>query len=249
MRRILTGVLLCVLTALSANAFNTDSLHVDARLGYSIGGTPPLTMDATIRKIKAFHPIFGFSGGATITYEITDRWGIAASLLFERKGMDVNVKVKNYDVVVNRGGEHLEGLFLGDVKVKEHQYSLTLPVQASYWVSRKVRLRLGPYFSYVTGKRFEGWAYNGYLRVDGPTGMKVELGEEAGTRGDFEFSQELRSFQMGVDLAADWRFHRRWGAYASLDFGFNNIFKGSFTTVAQTLHPLYLTLGMTYQIQ
>ncbi len=56
-------------------------------------------------------------------------------------------------------------------------------------MSEKLRLKLGPYFSYVTSHKFEGSAYDGYLRQGDPTGPKVELGHEDGERGEYDFSE------------------------------------------------------------
>jgi hypothetical protein len=41
---------------------------------------------------------------------------------------------------------------------------VTMPIQAAYNVSDKLRLKAGPYFSYVMSNDFSGYAYDGYLR-------------------------------------------------------------------------------------
>ena len=71
---------------------------------------------------------------------------------------------------------------------------ITVPLQATYDLTPQVRLKLGPYVSYATAKKFEGWAYDGYLRRQeeghekgDPTGQKVILGHNDGERGNYDF--------------------------------------------------------------
>lgn len=63
-----------------------------------------------------------------------------------------------------RGGEELKGIFTGNVVTKVDMSLITVPLQATYDICDNLRFKLGPYVSYVTSKKFEGWAYDGYLR-------------------------------------------------------------------------------------
>jgi len=53
----------------------------------------------------------------------------------------------------------------------------------------------------------------------------------------------------GLDVGADYRLSERWGAFAELTYGVNGVFKSDFSTVPMRLHPLYATLGVTYQLK
>ena len=130
--------------------------------------------------------------------------------------MKTDAKVKGYSMEMRRGDETLSGLFTGNVVTEVDEWMVTLPLQVAYNVSPNLRLKFGPYFSYVLSNNFSGYAYDGYLRVGDPTGDKVELGHVEGERGDYDFTEDLRHWQFGLDLGADWFFSNHFGAYAGL---------------------------------
>lgn len=170
--------------------------------------------------------------------------------------MKTDATVKNYHMKITRGNEELEGMFTGSVVTKVDQSLATIPVQATYDISKKVRVKLGPYFSYVTSHKFSGYAYNGYIRVredghskDDPTGQKVELGNGDGSRGDYDFSTDMRNWQFGIDAGADWYITKRWGASVGLTWGLSEIFKKDFDVIEQPLYPIYGTIGIIYQLK
>ena len=49
-------------------------------------------------------------------------------------------------------------------------------------------------------------------------------------------------------MGLDWQLSRRLGLSADLDWGFSGLFQSNFTTVEQTLYPIYGTLGLFYQL-
>ena len=94
---------------------------------------------------------------------------------------------------------------------------------------------------------FDGYAYNGHLRVGDPTGTRVDLGTDEASRGTYDFSDDLRRVQFGIDVGADWQFSRRYGAYADLSWGLLGAFKSDFKTIEQTMYPIFGTIGLTYK--
>ena len=112
-----------------------------------------------------------------------------------------------------------------------------------------MHLKLGPYLSYVRSHKFTGYAYGGYIRVGDPTGQKVEIGSDEGSRGTYDFSDSMRSWQFGMLLGVDWYFHKHWGCFADLSWGFTDIFHDSFDTIEQNLYPIYGTIGISYRIK
>jgi len=194
------GLVLLVVSSCvpAAMAFSLDSVRVDARAGYSLGGTTPLGFPATIRRLNSFRPCLSGMLGVTASLPVAPRWWVHTGLRLERYAMNADARLKNYEIEVTRGGETLEGIFLGDVRVKVCQTQLTLPVQAGLSLGTKWQLRAGPYVSIVMGRSFSGWAHDGYMRADEPTGARVELGSEPGERGDYEFDDRMRRFQWGA---------------------------------------------------
>lgn len=226
-----------------------DNLRYQVRLGYNIGGTMPVGMPASIRGINSYKPQPGFTVALDAYKPLTERWGLMAGFHFQRKAMETDARVKSYSMEIRKGGESLSGLFTGNVVTKADQYLVTLPLQATFDCSQRVRLKFGPYFSYALNNDFSGYAYDGYLREGDPTGAKQELGHNEGERGEYDFSGDLRHWQFGFDLGADWYFSRRFGAYADLQWGLTGAFRKDFKTIEQTMYPIYATVGVTYKLK
>ncbi|MCI6168945.1 MAG: porin family protein [Sodaliphilus pleomorphus] len=216
--------------------------------GYEVGGSAPTSMPASIRGVNKLSLTPNLIAGFQMEKPLTGRIGLQLGLQFENKGMTVDSRVKNYHVAVERGGETLEGQFTGNVNVHATEWMFTVPLMATYKVG-KVHLKAGPYVSYLTSCDFHGWAYNGYLREGDPTGAKVQLGETEAERGNFDFSDHMRRWHAGLGLGADWHISYHLGAFFNLAYTFNGIFKSDFTTVEETLHPIYGQLGITYRLR
>ncbi len=247
-KHILFIALMTVATVVGADASVIDSLSYDARLGYTVGGTIPTHIGKEIRGINSFNPGLNFSLAAEATLPLDAHWAIHSGLRLELGSMDVDSRVKNYEIEVVRGEESLNGIFMGNVRIKTTQRRLSLPVQAQYSFSPEFRLRGGLFMGWLFSRKFWGWAYDGYLREGSPIGAKIEMGHEPGDRGDFDFDKNMRHMQWGLDVGADWQFHRRWGLFAELTYGFGGLFKSDFHSV-QTLRPMYGSLGITYRIK
>ncbi len=263
MKRIILSALgfaLCAIPAISKSQDDNHQrqsnsmLHLAnysyyARIGYTLGGTAPIGMPASIRTLHSYSVRPNFTLGVDAHHPFSDRWGILFGIHFENKGMKTDAGVKNYHMAMKKGNEVLEGVFTGNVITKVDQSLITIPVQATYDLSEKVRIKLGPYFSYVASHKFEGSAYDGYLRQGDPTGPKVELGTEPGERGDYDFSGDMRNWQVGIDVGLDWYITKRWGASVGLTWGLTEVFKKDFHTIEQPMYPIYGTIGVIYQLK
>ena len=238
------ALLLVITTTMGVSATVLDSLSYDVRLGYALGGTVPTHVDNKIRHLNSFNPGYNFTIAAEASYPLAERWSLHSGLRFELGSMDVDSRVKNYDIEVVRGEESLSGIFNGNVRIKTAQRRITLPIQAAYSLNDKWSLRGGFFMAWLTNRRFWGWAYDGYLREGTPVGPKIEMGTEPG----FDFDANMRHMQWGLDVGADWQIHRRWGAFAELTYGLSGLFKSDFHSV-ETLRPLYGTLGIIYRIK
>ena len=247
--KILIATILAACTALTMHSASLlDSIKVDVRIGYEVGGTLPTRLDNKIRGINNFDPGMNYTLGVEASLPLKGRWYLHSGLRYELGSMDVDSRVKNYDIEVVRGDESLDGIFNGNVRIKSAQRRFTLPIQAGFCLSDKVSLRGGLFFGLLTKRRFWGWAYDGYLREGSPVGPKIEMGIEPGERGDFDFGEDMRRLQWGLDVGADWQFHRHWGLFAELTYGLNGLFRSDFHSV-ETLHPMYGSLGIIYRIK
>ena len=136
MKKTILALMLAAMTATQAGAFRLfDNLVYNLRFGYSIGGTAPMGMPATIRSMDKYTLTPSFNLGLGVYRDITEHWGVTTGLYIENKGMDVESTVKNYHMAFVRGGQRLEGNFTGGVSIDVEQWMLTLPLMATYAVN------------------------------------------------------------------------------------------------------------------
>ena len=248
--KLIIGACLVLLTSLPVAAEGFfDDVEMKARLGYSIGGTAPLGMPASIRSIEAFHVTPNFQLGFDVSKPFGDQWGVQTGLMLENKGMDGEVMTKAYRMKVRMDESEMEGYYTGRVRQKVTEWMLTLPVQATYQLGQKVRVKAGPYVSMLIDKDFSGYAADGYLRKDDPTGLKVVMGNQEGEWATYDFTDDMRWLQAGVAAGAEWQAWQRLGFSFDLSWGLTGIMRSDFKTVEQTLYPIYGTISFTYQIK
>lgn len=217
------------------------------KAGFSVGGTTPLPLTNEIRKIDSYTPGIAISieGNATKWFDEQKKWGLTVGLRLENKNMTTEATVKNYGMkIINTNGGELEGIWTGGVKTKVKNSYLTLPVVANYKVSNRWKISAGPYVSYLLEKDFSGHVYEGHLRTPDQTGSRVDFtGESIAT---YDFSNDLRKFQWGLQLGGEWRAFKHLNVYADLTWGMNDIFKKDFDTVTFAMYPIYLNVGFGY---
>lgn len=226
-----------------------SNVHLSGKIGFNLGGTAPVGLPASIRKLNSYtlqsNPVIGLDAEKPFN----DKWGIMAGLYYENKGMKEDANVKNYHMAIVRGGQELEGRYTGDVTTEVDEWMFTVPVAATYRLGKRWRLHAGPYISFLIQKSFEGRAHNGYLRVDDPTGPKVNIGDDVSTSGTYDFSSNMRRFQWGVSVGADWRAFKRWGFFGELKWGLSGVHKSDFHTIEQTLYPIFGSAGIIYKFR
>ena len=216
------------------------------KAGFSIGGTAPLPLPEEIRKIDSYAPgglAISIEGNATKWFDT--KWGMTVGVRLENKNMTTEATVKNYGMkIINTNGGELEGLWTGGVKTKVKNSYLTVPVLANYKVSKRWKLVAGPYFSYLLEGDFSGHVYEGHLRTPNETGSRVDFsGESVAT---YDFSDDLRRFQWGIQFGGEWKAFKHLNVYADLTWGLNDIFKKNFDTISFAMYPIYLNVGFGY---
>lgn len=220
----------------------TMGLEYRLKAGFNIGGTSPIPLPVEIRQINSFNPTTAFSIEGDVVKTFNNKWGISAGIRLESKGMKTDATVKNYHMkmIASDGGE-MEGQWTGGVTTTVKQSLLTIPVLAVYQVSKRWELELGPWFSYVTSGEFFGDAYDGYLRDGDPTGEKVSV-----KSATYNFNDDLRHFQCGMQLGAQWRAFSHLNVTANLTWGVTPIFQKDFETITFNMYPIYANFGFGY---
>ena len=244
------NIIICLACGLlfASNAFASEpsdkKIDVIIRAGYSIGGTAPLGIPATIRSIDSFRPTASIMAGADVKLALNSRLGILTGLHYENKAMDTEVTTKGYRMEVVKGDSHIEGLFTGHVKQDVTMKMLTVPVMLTYRLGNRVTWKVGPYISFLLDKDFSGIASAGYLRQGDPIGQRVDMGDKEGEWATYDFSDEMLDRQFGVAMGFDWRFAKHVGILTDINWGLTGIFDKDFKTVEQTLYPIYATAGL-----
>lgn len=219
------------------------------KAGFSIGGTSPLPLPQEIRTINGYTPggvAISIEGNTTKWFDEKKKWGITLGVRLESKKMTTDAGVKNYhmEIINADNGKPLAGLWTGNVKTKVNNSYLTVPILANYKISNRWKLVAGPYFSYMIDGNFNGHVYEGHLRTPDATGQRVDFtGESIAT---YDFSNDLRKFQWGVQVGGEWRAFKHLNVYADLTWGLNDIFQKDFQTITFAMYPIYLNLGFGY---
>ena len=172
------------------------------------------------------------------------RCGIMTGIHYFMEGMNTGATVKNYKMGIQMGEDYLEGMFTGTDETKTFMSGFTVPVLATFRVSPRWNINIGPYVSFLMYRDFEGSVYDGYLRVGGPTGEKVEISKE--NPATYNFADNMRRVLWGMEIGADWKITRHFTAFANLDWGMNSVFKSDFKTIDFPMYPMYATFGVAY---
>ena len=246
MKKILL-IILCLisLTPLQAQQDNDSGTKPRFSIGLSfgLGGTSPLPLPQSIRKICSYQPLYtgGVEGRVEWKFK-NSRWGIATAERWERKGMHTEADVKAYHVEMTADdGGYMEGDWTGKVKTRVCNICLTFPLLATYQVSRTLSFEAGPYVSYLISPSFSGEVYDGYIRHHDPTGDKAYVSHAV-----YNFSNDLVKWNVGVEAGVRYAIAEHYALSARLDWGITNIFPANYKSVRFALYPIYGFMGIHY---
>lgn len=226
--------------------YNLKEHHIDfeVKAGFSIGGTSPLPLPEEIRSIESYNPGLALSLGIQVTKWFDNQWGFSSGISFDNKKMSTEARVKNYSMELIDGGGRIKGNWTGLVQTDVTNSYLTVPVMAAYKLSSVWDLRFGPYVAYLMDGKFSGHVSDGYLRENDPTGQKVPFTDDA--TATYDFSDNMRKFQWGLQAGGSWRVNRHFRLNADLQWGLNDIFEKDFETITFSMYNIYLNLGFGY---
>lgn len=225
----------------------TGNWNYEVKGGINIGGAAPLSMPVEIRSLDSYNPRLNgmIEGDVTRWFGVCQHWGVTAGLRLESKRMRTGATVKNYQTEVVDDGSKVSGYWTGYVNTKYSTVLLTVPVTADFRLNSRWTFRGGAYLSYVLGRDFSGYVTDGYLRQGTPVGQKIQFVD--GKQGTYDFSDNLRRFQPGLQVGASWMANQHFCINADFDFGICDIFESSFKTVTFDMYPLYLNIGCGYK--
>lgn len=237
-----------VLAVCPAGMLFAQDTWFDFRAGVNLGGTSPLPLPAEIREIKSFNPLLLPVLEVGANHLFTDgKWGVRGAVRLEQKGMRTDARVKNYSMMITGDdGSSLSGFWTGNVVTEVRNTMLTVPVWALLKLSERFTLGAGPYVSFLLKGKFEGNAYDGYLREGAPVGDKVSFGQDDSS--PYDFSDNLRKVQFGLSLGADYATRGNLLLSASLSWGLTSVFPDSFNTIRFGMYPIYGSLALGYRL-
>ncbi|AKH94153.1 PorT family protein [Elizabethkingia anophelis] len=233
-------------SASKPNFFNTD-IDYQVRANYSIGGSAPMGMPREIRKIESYNPTLalGLEANATKWVSLDRKWGIRVGVRVEGKGMKTKAEVKNYLTEIKQDNSKVRGYYTGKVQTTVKNSYITVPVSAVYRLSDKWNLYGGLYFSGLIDKNFDGYVSDGYLRQNTPTGPKITFSE--GSTATYDFSNEVRKFQWGLQLGAEWSMNKHFVLFPEFTYGINGLLNKNFDAISFSMHNVYLNMGFGYK--
>jgi hypothetical protein len=212
--------------------------------GFNIGGTAPVGLPNTIRKIETYRPEFSPSLGYELSYHKTRKWGIAVAVKLDYKGMYTKDEVQYFPTIITtKDGGRFEGDFTGKNETTVRNAYVSFPVSLVYTPTNRWRFNLGGYMAWLFSSNFHGNVSDGYIRNGGSLGEKVDI-----TEATFDFGTEVRSFDAGLQGGAAYRVGKKLSISGNLNWGLRPIFPDDFKGMDFPLYNIYFTLGVTYKI-
>lgn len=226
-----------------------EKFEYNIMIGLNIGGTLPLPFPEELRKLDSYKPGLNptFALRVTRWLESYPEWGITSGIYIDYKGFEERSQVKAWQTKLQVGEGEAAGTYSGTFTGKNHAKVkngyFTIPLLASYRPFRKWTFHLGGYFSWMHSSKFEGSAYEGYIRNDGPYGSKTNI-----ELASFDFGEEEKNIDAGLIAGADWNFQKRFSIIGQLNWGLIPIFPSNFEGISAKMYNVFLTLGLSYKI-
>lgn len=238
---------LLLFVTISVQAFDKSKLEHRIVAGFNLGATAPSSMPNEIRKIEGWWPQFSTQLGYNAIYHANPKWGVGWGILLDYKGMGTKVKAKYVHTRVEYQGDILTGYFVGMNKTEVKMSYVTVPIFATYTFNDKWRVRAGGYAAYAFSTSFRGDVYDGYLRVDEPTGEKIEF-EKGGNKASFDFSDDVRTFDLGVVIGGEMKINHKFNLYGNLNWGLRPIFSKEKRVMDFDMYNIYFAVGLAYNL-
>ena len=223
-----------------------------ARAGYVVGGITPVPLPAELRKINSFSPRGGVSLGIDGYRMFSKHLGVSLGAHFFWEGIHTSADVKNYYVSINLEGNPTKGYFTGTNVNDIELWGVTFPLLATYRMSPRWNVSFGPYLSYYYKQSFTGETYDnddgvGYLRVDDPTGDRIDFTRENPGPSPDNMTDYMLPLNFGIELGFDWKAMRHLNVFGKLDWGLTDIWSPNFDAMSFKMYPVFFTLGVAYR--
>ncbi len=212
--------------------------------GLNFGASAPLSFPDNIRKIDAWWPAFAPSLGYELLYNIDRKWGVAAAIKMDMKGMYVKDEVLYlHTIITTDGGGKFEGAFSGTNETRVRNAYVSVPISAVFSPDKNWKVKLGIYGAWLFSSNFKGTVSNGYIRNGGSLGEKVDI-----ATATFDFGHQMNEFDWGLQAGGERMVGKHIAVMGNLSWGLRPLFPTSFEGMDFKLYNIYLTLGLRYTL-
>ena len=237
---ILTAICLCA----GAQTIDTTQprLRHSVTLGIGTGASAPIPIPNRISQMS-WTPHLCALAGYNLRYQLAPRYALRTGLQVRHVGMSAEAKVYQMFTQAIVDDAEVSGYFTGYNETKFNATYISLPLTFTYCLGDKWSFDAGLYAALKIQGHFSGAVKDGYIRIDKPTGDKVEVGYE-----EFDFSDYVNPFDFGLNLSAERRISNTISATLDLSWAFNSCMKSSFRGLEYKMHNIYAIFGLCYKL-
>lgn len=185
--------------------------------------------------------------GMYFAYDMGNRWTLNGEFLYSMKGAKFNTPVSGdtiyrYNTITPTDtiASEVHTIYRGTVDGKFDNKYLDIPLFASYQVSRRFKLNIGGYFSYLLDGNNSGTAD---IEVGDPNSPFTSV-----TGEPFDQSDELHQWDYGFLFGATYITDRRINFGASMTTGLRTIYEKNYKYIDGVVRNIYLQAFVQFSV-
>lgn len=241
-------ILLLIATLLTVNILHAQDadtavspLQHSVALGIGTGASSPIPIPNRISEMS-WTPRLCVLVGYDLRYRLGTKIGFKTGLQIKHVGMSAEAKVYQMFTQAIVEESEVSGYFTGYNETVLHSTYISLPLQFSFY-HKSWKFDAGLFAALKIQGHFSGAVKSGYIRIEEPTGEKVEVGYEP-----FDFSEYIAPFNYGIEITTTRNFDDRWSARFDLSWALNSTFKDAFRGLEYKMYNIYGLFGIGYKL-
>lgn len=243
-KKIFLGVAMfaCAMTIEAENEF-VFSPEIEPFVGINLGATTSLGIPEETEKINSAKTMICPAIGVMATQMLSEKWGVQTGLIYERKGGNSNVVMKNFEteiVLAGSDGTPTHGFFSGTSENHHSVYYLTLPIRAVYRMG-KWDINGGIYLSYALKRSRTGEAYDGKIRTT-PLVPAIAV-----TSSTSDWSDKVPRMDYGISVGATRAIWKNLDIKVDANWGLKNVLNAPESGLTMNVYNLYACIGLGWR--
>lgn len=217
--------------------------EIEPFVGINLGATTSLGVPEETEKINSAKTMLCPAIGVNAIQMLSQHSGVSVGLVFERKGGNSNVEMKNFktQITLAGSGTPTDGYFTGTSTSHHSVYYLTLPVRYVYRFNSKWDINAGMYFSYALSRTRTGEAYDGKIRE---TPLVPAIAVEYSTS---DWSDKIPRFDCGISIGATRQIWRNLDVKLDVNWGLCNTLNAPESGLTMNVYNLYGCIGFGWR--